>query len=103
MCQVPAPPPVKTEEPVDYTDADASASEGKLVVQLSSGGEIKTINADGSGLRSLTHGIDPALSPDGQTVAFTRWAQGETGNGSVWRKPCSMRRRCLFSMSLRWV
>ncbi len=54
---------------------------GKLVFQLSSGGEIMTINADGDDLRQLTYGIDPALSPDGQTVAFTRW-QGETG--SVW-------------------
>ncbi|MEW5961149.1 MAG: hypothetical protein AB1801_25770, partial [Chloroflexota bacterium] len=54
---------------------------GQLVFQLSSGGQIMAINADGSGLRPLTHGIDPALSPDGQTVAFTRW-QGETG--SVW-------------------
>jgi Tol biopolymer transport system component len=40
-----------------------------------------TMNADGSGLELLTYGIDPALSPDGQTVAFTRW-QGKTG--SVW-------------------
>jgi dipeptidyl aminopeptidase/acylaminoacyl peptidase len=54
---------------------------GTLVFQLSSGGDIMVINADGAGLRRLTTGIDPALSPDGQTVAFTRW-QGETG--SVW-------------------
>jgi dipeptidyl aminopeptidase/acylaminoacyl peptidase/uncharacterized protein YraI len=54
---------------------------GKLVFQLSSGGEIMTINADGTGLEQLTYGIDPVLAPDGQTVAFTRW-QGETG--SVW-------------------
>ena len=39
------------------------------------------INPDGTGLHHLTHGIDPALSPDGQTVAFTLW-QGDVG--SLW-------------------
>ncbi len=54
---------------------------GTLVFQLASGGDIMVINADGNGLRRLTSGIDPVLSPDGQTVAFTRW-QGKTG--SLW-------------------
>ncbi len=52
-----------------------------IVFQRSSGGDIMVINPDGSGLRRLTSGIDPVLSPDGQMVAFTRW-EGETG--SVW-------------------
>jgi TolB protein len=56
-------------------------SESKLVFQLASGGDIMVINPDGTGLHRLTAGIDPVLSPDGQTVAFTRW-QGETG--SLW-------------------
>lgn len=56
-------------------------SESKIVFQRSSGGEIMVINPDGTGLRRLTSGIDPVLSPDGKAVAFTRW-EGETG--SVW-------------------
>lgn len=46
---------------------------GTLVFQTSNGGDIYIMNADGSGLRRLTYGFDPALSPDGQQVAFTRW------------------------------
>ena len=52
-----------------------------MVFQLASGGDIMIINADGTGLRKLTTGLDPALSYDGKTVAFTRW-QGD--QGSVW-------------------
>jgi TolB protein len=51
---------------------------GRIVFQTASGGQIMAINPDGTGLQRLTQGIDPVLSPDGQTVAFTRWA-GDTG------------------------
>jgi len=77
----------QAETPGAPTGAVATAPAGRplaqsqLVIQRSSGGDILVINPDGSGLRQLTTGIDPVLSPDGQTVAFTRW-QGETG--SVW-------------------
>jgi dipeptidyl aminopeptidase/acylaminoacyl peptidase len=46
---------------------------GQLVFQIASGGPIYVINADGTGLRYLTTGMDPQLSPDGTQVAFTRW------------------------------
>ncbi len=46
---------------------------GQLVFQNQSGGDIYIINADGSGLRRITQGIDPQLSPDGTQIAFTRW------------------------------
>ncbi len=48
-------------------------SNGKLVFQTQSGGGIYIINADGTGLRYITNGIDPQLSPDGKQIAFTRW------------------------------
>jgi uncharacterized protein YraI len=50
-----------------------TSARGKLVFMTSSGGDIYLVNADGSGLRRLTNGIDPVLSPDGTQVAFTRW------------------------------
>lgn len=71
---------------------------GQLVFQTRSGGDIYIINADGTGLRRLTHGLDPQLSPDGSKVAFTRWepryelftintdGSGETSWASGWRQ-----------------
>lgn len=46
---------------------------GKLVFQTATGGDIYIVNADGSGFRRLTDGIDPVLSPDGTRVAYARW------------------------------
>jgi len=46
---------------------------GKLAFQTAVGGDIYVVNADGTGLRRVTDGIDPILSPDGTQLAFTRW------------------------------
>jgi len=39
------------------------------------GGDFYTIQANGSGLRRITDGVDPIWSPDGQQIAFTRWRE----------------------------
>jgi uncharacterized protein YraI len=64
----------------------ASAAGHHIVFQTVSGGPIYVMNPNGTGLRLLTHGLDPAISPDGTQVAFARWDNG-AGNGalgSVW-------------------
>jgi len=62
-----------------------SPAAGTIVFQTSSGGAIYAVKPDRTQLRYLTGGMDPALSPDGQGVAFTRWETSQGGAlGSVW-------------------
>lgn len=52
--------------------AAASGLMGKLVFQSSFGGPIYLYELVGGNLHQLTSGFDPALSPDGRQVVFTR-------------------------------
>jgi Tol biopolymer transport system component len=69
----------------DALPATHYASPETLVFQTATGGPIYAINPDGTNLRYLTNGMDPAISPDGQWVAFTRWATSQDGAlGNLW-------------------
>lgn len=58
---------------------------GTIVLQTVSGGPIYAVNANGDHLRYLTTGMDPALSPGAEWVAFTRWDNPQHGaTGSLW-------------------
>ena len=76
-----ATPPQSTAASEPATSAPENTS-GRLLIQPQSGGPIMIINRDGTGLRRITTGIDPALSPDGSKIAFTRW--DGANQGSLW-------------------
>jgi TolB protein len=70
---------------------DSVGLSGTIAFQTVSGGAIYAVDVEtltgtgGSNLRYLTTGMDPALSPDGQWVAFTRWDVTQHGAfGSLW-------------------
>ncbi len=70
-----APPPTATPYPTPFfgTPIPTGTLQGRLLFQDASGGNIYAVNGDGTGLTRVTTGIDPAYSPDGSKIAFSRW------------------------------
>ena len=62
----------------EATTAGGTGLQGTLVFQQSPGGMINAYNLATGALWQLTTGFDPAISPDGSTVAFVRDG-GEAG------------------------
>jgi Tol biopolymer transport system component len=55
-------------------------SDGRLIFATRSGGDLYSVNADGTDLQKLAVGvIDPVVSPDGTQVAYTRWDGANMG------------------------
>ena len=69
----PAATPISRPEPPAPTPTPGL--QGRFVFQVGSGGDIYVVNADGTGLRRLTEGMDPSWSPDGTQVVFARWTE----------------------------
>jgi len=70
--------PVSAPQPTQASASAATGMQGTLVFQASQGGAIYVYQMASGALHQLTYGFDPAISPDGSEVAFTR-SGGENG------------------------
>ncbi len=78
----PAPTPTPTPTlfvPLTVAAIPTGTIQGKIVFETATGGEIYTVNGDGSNLTLVSHGIDPAWSADGKQIIFARWDNTNPG------------------------
>lgn len=59
--------------PITVTPVPTTTVQGKIIFETATGGEIYTVNGDGTNLTRITRGIDPSWSPDGKSIVFARW------------------------------
>ncbi len=100
----PTPVPTATpalEVPITATPVPTGTLQGKLVFEATTGGDIYTVNGDGSNLTRVTRGIDPSWSPDGKRITFTRW--DNTGAGVYIANADGSNERLVYGTSkARW-
>jgi len=75
----PATPTVTPTPLITPTPVATGSLQGKIVFQDATGWLIYTVNGDGSNLKLISRGLDPAWSPDGKQIAFARWDNAYPG------------------------
>ena len=65
--------------PFTVTPIQIGTMQGKVLFETTTGGDIYTVNGDGSNLTRVTHGIDPTWSSDGTQIVFARWDNTNPG------------------------
>ncbi len=87
--------------PFTVTPAPVGTTSGKIVFETATGGDIYTVNGDGSNLTKVSHGIDPAWSPDGKQITLARWDNVAPGL-YIANADGSGERQLLASPRVRW-
>lgn len=91
--------PVASQAGIANT-VDWSADSSHLV--FGAGGFVRRVNADGTGLTTITNGTRPLYAPDGDLIAFQRTEAG-TGNIELWvTAPDGVPQRRMFAPAQQW-